>query len=137
MIGSVALGPAGALRPPPGVSQEELAFRNRTVLDGAYPAEIRPGNQVEARRRAAHHRRGRREIPDRRGTIFDLTICNSNFLADAIKNRFPGWQVMSNEDETSLNFRLIFYKYRIKKLTVRPINYIDADLGLRLEMAES
>jgi hypothetical protein len=134
LIKSVSLGPAGAGRPPPGVSSAELAFQNRDVLDTAYPKAIRPGNRVEFADGLHTIRQVVSEIPTRTAAILDLTICNSNVLSDAIKDRHPEWQVMSNEEATSLKFRLIFYKYRIKKLTLRPINYIDADLELRLEL---
>ena len=77
-----------------------------------------------------------REVPPRPGGILDLTICNSNFLSDRIKDSRREWQVMSNEDPATLDFRLIFYKYRIKRLAMQPpIGFIDADHELRLKLA--
>jgi hypothetical protein len=78
-----------------------------------------------------------KEVPIRRGAILDLTICYSAALADAIKWRHPEWQVISNAEETSLLFRLDFYKSKIKLLTARPMSYLDADRVLRLALARS
>ena len=117
-IRSASLRPDGVGPPPPGlvVSPEELAFLNREVLDAAYAGLIRPGNLVEFADGLHRYDDVVRQIPVRAGAILDLTICNSNLLSDRIKDSRREWQVMSNEDPATLDFRLIFYKYRIKRL---------------------
>jgi hypothetical protein len=75
------------------------------------------------------------QVPVRPGAILDLTICYSTVLADAIKWKHPEWQVRSNEEQAPLKFGLLFYKHKIKRLTLSPINYLDADLALRLALA--
>jgi hypothetical protein len=139
VIRSALLGPGGVGPAPPelAVSSVELAFMNREVLDAAYAGLIRPGNLVEFADGLHRFDDVVRQIPVRAGAILDLTICNSNVLSDRIKDARREWQVVSNEEPASLDFRLIFHKYRIKRLTAQPpIGFIDADRELRLKLSE-
>ena len=139
VLRSASLSPRGVGPVPPElvVSPVELAFLNREVLDTAYASLIRPGNLVEFADGLHRFDDVVQQIPHHAGAILDLTICNSNILSDRIKDAHREWQVISNEDPASLDFRLIFHKYRIKRLTAQPpIGFIDADRELRLKLKD-
>lgn len=71
-------------------------------------------------------------IPARHRGIFDLTVCYSTMLQDAVKNRLPECVVIANERAADLQVRAVFFKHLIKMLASRPMNYVDACAELRL-----
>ncbi|NRB50909.1 MAG: hypothetical protein HRU41_24785 [Saprospiraceae bacterium] len=73
-------------------------------------------------------------IPPTFSGIFDLSICNSTFLQDALKKHCPSSLVVANKHATSLDFRIILYKTLIKMLNLKEMNYIDAMADLRIDL---
>jgi hypothetical protein len=69
--------------------------------------------------------------------IFDLTICHSTALQDAIKKYRPSSLVIANKNPAQLDFRLLFYKTIIKMIYHKDINYIDAVADLRIEFIKN
>lgn len=64
------------------------------------------------------------------GTL-DLTICNSNVLAERIRLKFPKCVAMANEDSTTTGFRFAAYAEIIQSLSRNPGIYEEVALKLR------
>jgi hypothetical protein len=73
-------------------------------------------------------------LPVAHNKILDLTICNSIFLQDAIKQKYKECIVFANKHPANLDFRLIFYRSLMKLLFSRDLNYLDAFTELRLNL---
>ena len=66
--------------------------------------------------------------------IFDLTVCYSTHLQEAIKHVCPHCTVIANKSPTSFEFRLSFYKMTIEMLGRLNKNYVEAIGDLRLQL---
>jgi hypothetical protein len=76
-------------------------------------------------------------IPENFIGIFDLTVCNSDFLAFQIKKRFGNnCFVIQNKNATILQVRLPVWKTVIGILSVTNMNYIDADNTVRSNLIQ-
>lgn len=70
-------------------------------------------------------------IPDTFKGIYDLTICQSTQLQDALKGKYKN-VVIANKKTTDAMFRLILYKHIIRLLEHSNKNYIEASTDLKL-----
>lgn len=75
-------------------------------------------------------------LPSNFKGIYDMTICKSIFLQTQIKEKCRNI-VIANKDSASIEFRLLFYKYLIKFLSLNNCNYLDAFTKLRIELIKS
>jgi hypothetical protein len=111
-----------------------LLSRYRVVTLVAHSPE--PGDRVEFRDGLHPREDVVSMVPVHDEAILDLAICYSRALAEAVQSTRREWQVMGNEEETSLPFRLLFYKSKIELIARQPLSYLDADRLLRLELRE-
>jgi hypothetical protein len=100
-------------------------FHNRNVLDGVLGNVVRPGNCVEFRDGLYRPEIVTASIPESFHGILDLTLCNSIFLAEAIKSHrsHRNFIILSNENATGLKLRLLLYKHVIDEVAKTESSY--------------
>ncbi len=75
-----------------------------------------------------------RQMPAGFSGIFDLTICQSTALGQAIKRAAPDCLVTMNKQNASFDLRLLLYRAIIEQLTNCPAPFVDAVTQVRLEL---
>ena len=75
-----------------------------------------------------------KNMPENYLGIIDLTICNSTFLIEPIKNKHSKCIIIAHEKPATLDFSLIFYKNLMRLLSIKDLNYTDAYTELRLSL---
>lgn len=70
-------------------------------------------------------------MPTNYEKIIDLTICNSTFLIEIIKNKYTKCNIIANENSANLEHRLALFKYLIKTLYKGDLNYIEESVKVR------
>jgi hypothetical protein len=110
--------------------QKSLITR-RTELTSQIPGAFRGGAGVEFADDFHGIEDIQEQVPPRFSGVFDLTVCNSLLLAEALHLRCPRSLVLSNADVTFPDTRLPFYRATIQLLGARPLAYEDAVNELR------
>jgi hypothetical protein len=111
-------------------------FHNRNALDAALTAELRPGNRAEFRDGLYPAGAVAARVPDSFTGTLDLTVCNSVFLAEAIKGSPAkrGSLILANRDPTPVKLRLLLYKYVIREVARTNSDYRDTVRHLRSKL---
>jgi len=120
----------------PGGTSNSRTFRNREQLDSIFGSALAPGNRVEFADGLHRIQDVVSQVPEKFTGILELSVCNSIFLAEAIRRRCRQCRgIVANEEPTSTAFRLVLYKYVIKVIATSPTDYLDAIEDLRVALA--
>jgi hypothetical protein len=109
-----------------GLPNSPLERLTRVAFEMSFPEVILPGRAVE-------FDDGMYSVPEVIDSVpigfcglFDLTVCNSVILGEAIKNSRPTCIVAASRYPAELYLRLGFYSLIIRMLSRQPIPFIDA-----------
>lgn len=111
-------------------------YLNRKCLDNLFSGSLVKGSRVEFYDRCYTIDEIAAAFPVDYNAIFDLSICNSLLLAEAIRARCGSAAILCNKYPASLKFKLILYKHMIKWIHTHDDTWIDADIKIRKALIE-
>jgi hypothetical protein len=97
----------------------------RSVLEIAFPRELRPAGVVELTDGFASIPELINAIPPDYDGVIDLSVCHSTLIAEPIKRARPRCLVISNRRPAALAARLIRYRYVLRQLALQPERFTD------------
>lgn len=120
-VATESLGSAGEVS-----SAHERIALPRPVLEAEFPGSLRQGRAVELGDGFVTISQFTESIPQGFAGVLDLSICNSIFLAEAVKRVRRDCLVVTNEQPAVVLSRFLRYVYTIRELKRSRGSYVDA-----------
>jgi hypothetical protein len=76
-------------------------------------------------------------FPNGYSGLLELAVCRSMFVAERIKHRHPGCNVIGNDGLTTILFRALLYTGTIREISRRPAPYASTEQGIRVKLWDS